>query len=118
MRYRYHHVLKSKWLDGKRNWHIDHLISTLVTELLPDIEHRLKRQVVLKPDKELSAQRRRQILARAPEIPRDHITQVEDMCFQVQSSAKKPFTMLTWSMIIALFFFFFLKPICIPGYRH
>ena len=89
MRYRYHHVLKSKWLDGKRNRRIDHLISTLVTELLPDIEHRLKRQVVLKPDKELSALRRRQILARAPEIPQDHITQVEDMRFQVQSSSRE-----------------------------
>jgi hypothetical protein len=82
-------VLKLKWLDGKHNRRIDHLISTLVTELLPDIEHHIKQQVVLKPEKELSAQRRHQILARAPEIPRDHITQVEDMRFQVQSSSQE-----------------------------
>ena len=35
----YHHVLKSVWLDGKRNQCIDHLIHMLVKEFLPEAEH-------------------------------------------------------------------------------
>ncbi|KAH9966313.1 hypothetical protein BJV74DRAFT_743168, partial [Russula compacta] len=34
----YHHVLKSIWLEGKRNRCIDHLIYILVMEFLPPIE--------------------------------------------------------------------------------
>ena len=32
---RYHHVLKSRWLEGKWNHQADHLIHTLVTVMLP-----------------------------------------------------------------------------------
>ena len=39
----------------------------------------------------LAGQRRRTILARAPETPRDYITQLEDMRFQVRSSNKEIF---------------------------
>ena len=31
----YHHVLRSKWLDRKRNRRVDHLIHTLVTIMVP-----------------------------------------------------------------------------------
>ena len=31
----YHHVLKSKWLDRKRNRRVDHLIHTLITVMVP-----------------------------------------------------------------------------------
>ncbi|KAH9000048.1 hypothetical protein EDB92DRAFT_1756184, partial [Lactarius akahatsu] len=34
----YHHVLKSKWLEGKRNCHVDYLIHRLVILMLLDYE--------------------------------------------------------------------------------
>jgi len=40
----YHHVLKSHWLDGKRNRRADHLVRTLVTEMLPQYEIHALRQ--------------------------------------------------------------------------
>ena len=32
----YHHVLKTHWLSRKRNWCADHLVHTLILDLLPD----------------------------------------------------------------------------------
>jgi hypothetical protein len=43
---RYHHVLKSHWLDGKRNQRIDHLIHMLVEGMIPYYETRHLREVV------------------------------------------------------------------------
>jgi len=40
----YHYVLKSHWLDRKRNQCADHLVRTLVTEMLPQYEIRALRQ--------------------------------------------------------------------------
>ncbi|KAH8989995.1 hypothetical protein EDB92DRAFT_1799374, partial [Lactarius akahatsu] len=31
----YHHILKSKWLEGKQNQRVDHLVHTLVMIMLP-----------------------------------------------------------------------------------
>jgi hypothetical protein len=39
-------VLKSIWLKGKRNRHIDHLIHTLVMEFLPDLKFHYKWQTL------------------------------------------------------------------------
>jgi hypothetical protein len=41
---RYHHVLKSRWLDGKHNCHLDHLIFTLVKSADPYYQFQHKRQ--------------------------------------------------------------------------
>ena len=83
---RYHHVLKSIWLEGKRNWRVDHLIHTLVTEYLPDVELRHKRQMLGMEGPNLAEKRRRQILTRAPETPLTHIQKIDDSHFDVQSS--------------------------------
>ena len=40
----YHHVLKTHWLGGKRNRRADHLVHTLVLDLLPDYKVRCNRQ--------------------------------------------------------------------------
>jgi len=32
-------MLKSIWLDGKRNQRMDHLIHVLVNKFMPEIEH-------------------------------------------------------------------------------
>jgi hypothetical protein len=39
-------MLKSIWLEGKRNQHIDHLIHTLVMEFLPDLKFHHKQQTL------------------------------------------------------------------------
>jgi hypothetical protein len=39
-------VLKSIWLEGKRNQRVDHLIHTLVMEFLPDLEICHKQQML------------------------------------------------------------------------
>jgi hypothetical protein len=82
-------VLKSKWLDGKRNCRVDYLIHTLVRDLLPDIEDCHKWQERGMEREDLAGRRRHEIQARAPETPLDYITQVEDTCFQVHSSNKE-----------------------------
>jgi len=40
----YHHVLKSIWLEGKRNWGMDHLIHMLIIQYLPHLEIHHKQQ--------------------------------------------------------------------------
>jgi hypothetical protein len=79
--YSYHHVIKSKWLESKRNHQIDYLINTLVEEFLPEVKHCIKWLRILRPEKELAARRRHDILSCAPEIPSNRITQVLDMCY-------------------------------------
>jgi hypothetical protein len=83
---RYHHVLKSIWLEGKRNRRVDHLIHTLVMEFLPDLEFRHKRQTLGMNGPNLAEKRRRQILTRAPETPLAKIKKIDDLRFEVQSS--------------------------------
>ncbi|KAF8491687.1 hypothetical protein F5888DRAFT_1807194 [Russula emetica] len=82
----YHHVLKSGWLDGKRNRRMDHLIHTLVKEFLPNIEHRHKWQTLGMEGPNLAEERRQQILTRAPETPVEKIVKIDDLHFEVQSS--------------------------------
>ncbi|EPT06223.1 hypothetical protein FOMPIDRAFT_1110572, partial [Fomitopsis schrenkii] len=40
----YHHVLKGKFLEGKRNHRVDHLLYTLIKNLIPYYAFRLRRQ--------------------------------------------------------------------------
>lgn len=82
-------MLKSTWLEGKRNRRVDQLINVLVTELLSDIEDRLERQDVGLHREDLAGRRELEIRNRAPETPRDYITRVADMHFQVRSSDKE-----------------------------
>jgi hypothetical protein len=83
--------LKSKWLDGKRNRRVDNLINVLINDLLPNIEHRLKQQEVIKQGDDLASCHWWEIQACAPETPWEHITQVEHMHFQVCSSKEEKF---------------------------
>jgi hypothetical protein len=83
-------VLKSKWLDGKRNRRVDMLIHTLVRDLMPDIEDRHKWHSMKKRD-DLEAWCWHTILARALEIPHDFILKLEGMRFQVHSSTQELF---------------------------
>jgi len=82
----YHHVLKSIWLEGKRNRRVDHLIHTLVIQYLPHLEIRHKRQERGMEGADLAEMRRRQILTHAPETPLENIRKNDDLHFDVQSS--------------------------------
>src|SRR5258708_29155423 len=82
---RYHHVLKSIWLEGKRNWHVDHLVHMLVVEFIPDLEMRHKRQELGMHSGDLAKQCCQQILRHAPETPLTQIRKIDDFHFEVQS---------------------------------
>jgi len=76
-------VLKSIWLEGKRNRRVDHLIHTLVMEFLPEVEIRHKRQMLGMEGLNLAEKRRRQIQTRAPETPLSKIEKIDDLHFKV-----------------------------------
>jgi hypothetical protein len=78
-------VLKSIWLEGKRNWHVDHLIYTLVIEFLSDLEFCHKRQELGMDGPNLAEKHCQQILEHAPETPLNKIRKIEDLHFEVQS---------------------------------
>jgi hypothetical protein len=79
-------VLKSIWLEGKRNWHVDHLIHTLVVEFLLDLKMHHKWQELGMHGGDLAEQHRQQILRHAPETPLTQIRKIDDLHFEVQSS--------------------------------
>jgi hypothetical protein len=83
----YHHVLKDYHLDGKRNRRVDHLIHTLVKEMLPTYEDRHKRQQLGMQGPDLAEKRRKQILKRVPETPLDRIKKIDDSRFEIQSTS-------------------------------
>ena len=66
-------MLKSIWLEGKRNRRMDHLIHTLVTQYLPHMEIRHKWQERGMEGANLAETHCRQILMRAPETPVEKI---------------------------------------------
>ncbi len=83
---RYHHVLKSIWLDGKRNQHMDHLVHTLVVEFILDLEMCHKRQELGMNGGDLAEKCHQLILRHAPETPLTQIRKIDDLHFEVQSS--------------------------------
>ena len=84
-------MLKSKWLDGKHNRRIDDLIYVLLTDLLPEMEDRHKRQELGMEGSDLAKERTNEILTRAPEFPQDRIEQVDEERFLVRSSNQEKF---------------------------
>src|SRR5258708_21828335 len=83
---RYHHVLKSIWVEGKRNRRVDHLVHMLVVEFILDLEMRHKRQELGMNGRDLAEKRRQLILRHAPETPLTQIRKIDDLHFEVQSS--------------------------------
>ena len=79
-------MLKSIWLEGKRNRRMDHLIHMLLDEFMPEIDHRHKRQMLGMEGPNLGKKRRQEILTRAPETPIKNIKQIANSRFEVQSS--------------------------------
>ena len=82
----YHRVLKSVWLDGKRNQCMDYLIHMPVKEFLPEAEHHHKWQLLGMEGPNLAEKHWRQILKRAPETPIEKIKKINNLHFEVQFS--------------------------------
>src|SRR5258708_3735102 len=91
---RYYHVLKSIWLEGKRNRRVDHLVHTLVVEFILDLEMRHKRRELGMHGGDLAKQRHQQILRCAPETPLTQIRKIDDLHFEVQSSNSNKFHLI------------------------
>ena len=90
----YHHILKSKWLEGKRNRRVDHLVHTLVTIMLPSYAIQHVRQELGFEGLNLAGKRRKEILARTPEIDAKAICDLGDDQFNIQSITHSSHTYL------------------------
>src|SRR5216684_861134 len=88
---RYHHVLKSIWLEGKRNWCVDHLIHMLVMEFLPNLEIHHRWQALGMEGLDLAKKHREEILMHAPKTPLERIRKSDNLHFDVQSSSSNKF---------------------------
>src|SRR5258708_3332939 len=82
---RYHHVLKSIWLEGKKNWRIDHLVHMLVVEFILDLEMHHKQQELGMHSRDLAEQCHQQILRHTPKTTVSQIRKIDDLHFEVQS---------------------------------
>ena len=74
------------WLGGKRNRRADHLVHTLVDEMLPYYETCHNSQELGFDGSNLAQKRRKEIFARTLEIEADSIRTAEDDCYYVQSA--------------------------------
>ena len=71
------------WLEGKRNRCVDHLVYTLVIQMLPTYESRRNSQRLGFEGPNLKEKRHNEILARTPEINADAIQRLGDNQFLV-----------------------------------
>src|SRR6266702_3656854 len=83
----YHHVLKSMWLEGKRNRCANHLVHTLVIDMLPHYQACHDGQEVGFNGSNLAQKRHKEILVRTLEMNADSIRILGDNCYYMQSEA-------------------------------
>ena len=81
-------MLKTHWLDGKRQRRIDHVIVTLVKGMVPMYEKRHDHQSVGLDGKDLAGEWRQELLERAVEIPSDSIQKFDETQFHVASKSR------------------------------
>jgi len=81
-------VLKSHWLDGKRQRQIDHVIVMLVTGMVAYYENKYSRQIVSLDGKDLMAECQQELLERVAEIPSESIQKFDDTQFHVASKSR------------------------------
>ena len=84
---RYHHVLKSHYLDSKWNWHIDRVVYTLVKHLEPHFRSRHARQTIGFEGPDLAAARRAEIRASARDMALDSVLNFDSSHFHVASQS-------------------------------
>src|SRR6266702_802861 len=87
MLFSYHHVLKSMGLEGKRNRCANHLVHTLVIDMLPHYQACHDGQEVGFNGSNLAQKRHKEILVRTLEMNADSIRILGDNCYYMQSEA-------------------------------
>jgi len=83
----WHHLLKGRFLQGKKNRRLDHLIYTLCDVALPYFRARHMRQRTGFEGPSIEVKRRQETLERAKTIPKTSITPMDDGCFEVDSQS-------------------------------
>ncbi|KAJ7846440.1 hypothetical protein B0H14DRAFT_2280555, partial [Mycena olivaceomarginata] len=83
----WHHVLKGKFLQGKRNRHMDHLISTLVNDVLPYYALKQRRQDLGFEGINIEVRKRQDILKRSEVYVAADIEPTEDTRYLVRSKS-------------------------------
>ena len=76
-------MLKTYWLDGKRQCWIDHIIVTLMKGMVPMYEKRHDCQSVGLDRKDLAGEQRQELLECMAEIPSDSIQKFDETQFHV-----------------------------------
>ncbi|KAJ7576586.1 hypothetical protein C8J56DRAFT_762085, partial [Mycena floridula] len=69
----WHHVLKGKFLEGKRNRRVDHLLHVLIDRVVPYYIARGHRQACGFEGPNLEVKRRREISERGEQLSKDSI---------------------------------------------
>ncbi|KAJ7749398.1 hypothetical protein B0H16DRAFT_1551332 [Mycena metata] len=81
----WHHVLKGKFLHNKRNRRIDHLLSTLLTEVLPYYALKQRRQDLGFEGIDIEVKKRQDIVKRSKQYTKDEISRIDAQRFRVLS---------------------------------
>lgn len=76
VKHRWHHVLKSKFLEGKHNHHLDHLLHVLLDLVVPYYIGRSRRQEFGFEGPDLEVKKRQEITQRALTISKDLVTEI------------------------------------------
>ena len=76
--------IKSMWLEGKRNWHADHLIHTLVVNMIPYYKTCHDSQELGFSGSNLAQKCCKELLTRTPEVNADLIHPIGDDQYYVQ----------------------------------
>ncbi|KAJ7821041.1 hypothetical protein B0H13DRAFT_1660608, partial [Mycena leptocephala] len=71
----WHHVLKGKFLQGKRNCRLDHLLNTLLTEVVPYYALKQRRQQLGFEGTDVEVKKRQDIIARSKFYVKANIVQ-------------------------------------------
>ncbi|KAJ7779821.1 hypothetical protein B0H16DRAFT_1359575 [Mycena metata] len=83
----WHHVLKGKFLHGKRNRRLDHLLSTLTMDVLPYFALKQRRQALGFEGVDIEVKKRQNIVERSQIYSKEDIVHVEGSKYLVPSTS-------------------------------
>jgi hypothetical protein len=85
----WHHVLKGKFLEGRQNRRLDHLLYILLCKVVEYYSLKGRRKSIRIEGPDLEVQKRKAILERSLKIPADDITQVDptEPVYRIKSSS-------------------------------
>ncbi|KAK6988248.1 hypothetical protein R3P38DRAFT_2804725 [Favolaschia claudopus] len=83
----WHHVLKGKFLHGKRNRRLDHLLNTLIADVVAYYALKQRRRELGFEGPDLEVKKRKQIIKRSKTYRKEDIRQISDIKFLVPSQS-------------------------------